>query len=246
MSPPSEPCTPSCGLNSSSVLAPTRRCHAGAGAVLAARPRAAERLEVGARQDARDHLRADHVVRQRFVDLELRPRMIERIVARIARGERRRQLPLRGPVPIGQREIGLVREIAHDVFQRHQIGAMPRQEVPVAVRAEAGVDGGEAIPVARVGRRQRLHRRDRAAIRGEIGIVGAHAAHRAARADRALPDADPQRAEHRSAQRAGAAYERTSVQHETPTVPIRNGYRSGRPNPIQRALFFARVVIGRG
>ena len=146
--------------------------------------------------------------------------MIERIVARVARGERRRQLPLGGPVPVRQREVGLVGEIADDVFQRDQIGAMPRQEVPVAVRAETGVDGGEAIPVARVGRRQRLHRGDRAAIRGEIGIVRGHAAHRAARADRALPDADPQRAEHRSAERAGAAYERTSVQHETPTAAI--------------------------
>ena len=73
-----------------------------AGAVLTARPRRAERLEVGTVEDARDHLRPDHVVGQRDACVAC---MEQRIGTAVARGERRRHLTLRGPVPIGQREV---------------------------------------------------------------------------------------------------------------------------------------------
>ena len=116
-------------------------------AVLAARARAAERFEVRARHDARHHLAADHVVGEAKIG-GAGPRMIERIGVAVARRERRRELPVGGPVPVWQREIALARQLANDALEGKDVGAMPRQEVPVAVRAEIAVDVGEADPVA--------------------------------------------------------------------------------------------------
>ena len=118
------------------------------GAVLAARPHAAERLKVGTGEHARHHLRPDHVVGQRVGAGQAGARVVERVAARIALGEGRRQLPLRRPIPVGQCEVRLLRQAANDVFQRRQIGAVPRQEVPVAVWAERAMDVGKARPVA--------------------------------------------------------------------------------------------------
>ena len=146
---------------------------------LAARARAAEGFEVRARKNACDHLAADHVVGKRRAGRKP-ARMIERIAARIARDERRRQLPVGAPVPIGQREIGFAGKLADDAFEVRDIGAMPRQEIPVAVRTEIAMHVGEAVPVARIGRRQRLHRGDRSAQREQVRIAGAEAADRTA------------------------------------------------------------------
>ena len=166
------------------------------GAVLSVRPRAAERLEVGAAQHARHYAAADHVVGKRVGD---RARMKQRIAGRIAGRERGRQAALRSPVPIGQREVALAGQLAADAFERKNVGTVPRQEVPVAVRAEIAMDVREASPVARIGCGQSFHRGDAAAVGGEIGIVETQAADCATRACGPLADADPKGAEHRRA-----------------------------------------------
>ncbi len=168
----------------------------GGGAVLAARTRRAERLEIRAVHDARHHRLPDHVLGQTQTLSDAGPRVKQRIGGAVAGRKSRRKLPVDGPVPVRQREVGLARQFLADALEGREIGAMPRQEVPVAVRAEIAVDVGEPDPVARVGLRQPLHRGDGAAQCGKVGIVGRHAAHRPARDGGALR-ANPSRAEHR-------------------------------------------------
>ena len=154
--------------------------------VLPTRPRAAESFEIRTGHDGRHNRRTDHVVGEPQAAGAAGPRMKQRIGVAIAGGERRRELPVRGPVPIRQRKVGRARQFPADALERADGGAVPRQEVPVCVRTEIAVDVGEAGPIARSGLRQPFHRRDRAPHRGEIGIVGGHAANGAPRHDCAL------------------------------------------------------------
>ena len=171
-------------------------------------------------------------------------RVKQRIGAAVAGRERRRELPVRGPVPIRQREVALARQLPADALERRDVGAVPWQEVPVAVRAEIAVDVGEADPVARIGLRQRLHRGDRAAHRGEIGIVGGHAADRAPRDARALRGT-AHTAEHRK-RRAGGQ-KRASVQHERPDpLDGGRGIECAAANQFAARRLFPRVVIASG
>ena len=63
-------------------------------------------------------------------------RMKQRIGIAVAGGERRRERAVGGPVPVRQREVGVAGQFVDDLLERDEIGAVPRQEVPVAVRAE--------------------------------------------------------------------------------------------------------------
>jgi len=147
-------------------------------AVLAAWPRRAERFEIRTIHDPRGHRLADHVLGEAQLR-DTGARMKQRVGAAVAGRERRRELPVYGPIPIRQREVALARQLLADALERCDVGTVPRQEVPVAVRAEIAMNIGEAEPIARIGLRQRLHRGNRAAHRVEVGVVGRHAAHRA-------------------------------------------------------------------
>ena len=65
---------------------------------------------------------------------------------------------LLGPIPIGQREVGISAQLAADLLEPADVAAVPNQEPPVAVRTVRGVCQGVAIPIARIGGRQRKHR----------------------------------------------------------------------------------------
>ena len=228
------------GLGAEPALPRRRR------AVLAARPRRAERLEVRAVHDPRDHRLADHVLGEPQAAGDAGPRVKQRVGVAVAGRERRRELPVRGPVPVRQREVALARQLLADALEGEDVGAMPRQEVPVAVRTEIAMDVGEADPVARIGLRQRLHRGDRAAHRGEIGIVGGHAADGAPRDARALRAERRIAAEHRKRRTAGDQ-KRASVEHEKPHPldgeEVSNMRRQTNSSP---ARLFPRVVIASG
>src|SRR5215207_9446518 len=80
-------------------------------AVLAARTCRAERLEVRAVEDARNHRLADHVV-GKAEPCDAWAWVKQRIGAAVAGRERRRELAIRGPVPVRQREVALARQLA--------------------------------------------------------------------------------------------------------------------------------------
>ncbi len=75
-------------------------------AVLAAWPRRAERFEVRAVHDPRDHRLADHVLGEAQLR-DTGARVKQRVGAAVAGRERRRELPVHGPVPIRQCEVAL-------------------------------------------------------------------------------------------------------------------------------------------
>ena len=78
--------------------------------------------------------------------------------------ERRRQTRGRGPVPVRKRERRITAQLTANLFEPADVSTVPRQEPPVPVRAVECVDKSEAIPVARVCRRQLKHRGDRFAV----------------------------------------------------------------------------------
>ena len=245
MLPPIAWCTPLCGLNSSAVAEPARRCH-DAAALFWPRGRVLPKAsKSGLFMMRRHHRRADHVVGEPQAAGDAGPRMKQRIGVAVAGGERRRELPVGGPVPVRQREVGLARQFLADALEGADVGAVPRQEVPVGVRTEIAVDVGEADPVARIGLRQPFHRGDRAAHRGEIGIVGGHAANGAPRDARAL------RAERRIAP-SSASDEPPATRNarlssmQSPIPLMEKRYRMCAGKPIQRARMFPRVVIAAG
>src|SRR6516165_1675086 len=75
------------------------------------------------------------------------------------------------PVPIWDGELGIARQLLADPLEIKQIGAVPRQKEPVAVRALVEVDQRLVSPVLLVAIGQRLHRRDRGAIGLQDRIV---------------------------------------------------------------------------
>jgi hypothetical protein len=117
------------------------------------------------------------------------------------------------------------------------------------MRAEVAMDIGEANPVARIRLRQRLHRGDRAAHCGEVGIVRRHAAHRAAHRDAALRIEGRRRAQHCERRTAGSE-ERVSVEHPMSPVREEQRYRNDNRHPIRGrgrfALWLVRLVSATG
>src|SRR5262245_35073881 len=62
-----------------------------------------------------------------------------------------------GPIPVGQRELGVAAELADGGLQPADIGAVPGQKPPVLVRAVKDMNEGVAVPVARIRRRPVQH-----------------------------------------------------------------------------------------
>ena len=209
-----------------------RRCSAHAAA-------SAESFEIRTGHDGRHHRRTDHVVGEPQAAGAAGPRMKQRIGVAVAGGERRRELPVRGPVPIRQRKVGLARQFPADALERADVGAVPRQEVPVCVRTEIAVDVGEAGPIARSGLRHRFIAATARRIAARSGSLADMP--RIERRVTTAPCAPSGASTEQRKRRAAGHQKRASVEHAKPPSLMEKRHRMCAGKPIQRARMFFRV-----